>query len=565
MDTGPTLPTLSMLRSARTSYSLAFILGVEHRYLTYMLYKFPDARRYTTTTIPKKGGGVRELTIPHRKLRDIQHLLSKVLLNARNEIATIERGVLASSYGFESKRSIYENAQKHVGKRHVFNLDLENFFGSIRYGQLKGVLEKDRNFALSPKVAEMIAQLCCYESRLPQGAPTSPVAANIVATILDRRIRKLSNKARCTYTRYADDLTFSTNKKEFPSEIGVCNNGVWEVGKDLSKIIKKTGFVVNSKKVRMEASSGRQTVTGLTVNNEVNVPMLYRRLNRSMCHSLFTTGKYFIKEGDANKKLTYESLHRLEGRVQFCAHIAKRKQALTLPPTSVGKKRSKRVSKKTSDEALAEDFVFFKNFNLASRPVIVTEGYTDYLYLLKTRTLPGLLPSSLKSAGEYNFKVLKPSYRTQEVLQIGNGTGDVMRFVREYKAKKQRAPFSVSKEPTIILLDSDKNGSDTWKALKKMSIEIGGQERSLGSNLYAVYLSHLGDGKEIENYFELSLLSEKIGGRSFDLLFPDAPFTYRKIDFAKKVVAEQANPANSKNFSLIFKSFEVCISHSKLP
>src|SRR5262249_16793586 len=123
------------------------------------------------------------------------------------------------AHGFKRKRDIRSNARQHRHRRWVFNIDLEDFFPSINFGRVRGFFIKNRDFALHEEVATVIAQIACHDNSLPQGSPCSPVISNLVAHLLDMRLVKLASTNGCTYSRYADDLTFSTNKKEFPADV----------------------------------------------------------------------------------------------------------------------------------------------------------------------------------------------------------------------------------------------------------------------------------------------------------------------------------------------------------
>jgi hypothetical protein len=149
-------------------------------------------------------------------------------------------------------------------------------------------------FGLDPAVATVIAQIACHENALPQGSPCSPVISNLVANILDARLLRLAKASGCTFTRYADDLTFSTNKTIFPSEIAKELAGAeWEVGKQLQDLIERSGYTLNIAKTRMSLRQSRQTVTGLVVNEKPNISQDYYRCVRAMCHSVFTTGSWY--------------------------------------------------------------------------------------------------------------------------------------------------------------------------------------------------------------------------------------------------------------------------------
>ena len=135
--------------------------------------------------------------------------------NIRDEINKIHpRRPL--SHGFRRKQSIIDNARKHRRCRFVLNLDLKDFFPTLNFGRVRGFFIKNRDFTLDEKAATVIAQIACFENTLPQGSPCSPIIADMLAHILDVRLVRLAKAHRVTYSRYADDLTFSTNERVFP-------------------------------------------------------------------------------------------------------------------------------------------------------------------------------------------------------------------------------------------------------------------------------------------------------------------------------------------------------------
>lgn len=162
---------------------------------------------------------------------------------------------------------------------------------------------KNREFACSEEVATVIAQLCCYNGRLPQGAPTSPIITNLIFQIVDWKIMALAKKYRVDYSRYADDLTFSTNMKTF-------NNDAEKFIKELERIIMRSGFLINEKKTRLCFKDSRQEVTGLVVNKKINVKREYYRATRAMLSSLYKTGTFTIEESEGK-------ISQLEGRLSF--------------------------------------------------------------------------------------------------------------------------------------------------------------------------------------------------------------------------------------------------------
>lgn len=130
-------------------------------------------------------------------------------------------------------------------------LTSKTFFGEINFGRVRGFLIKNKNFCLPEKTATIIAQISCYQNQLPQGSPCSPVISNLIAHSLDIKLSKLAYSTGCTYSRYVDDLTFSTNKPIFPEKVAKvteANSHSWSVGKSLNLIIEKEGFKINDKK-----------------------------------------------------------------------------------------------------------------------------------------------------------------------------------------------------------------------------------------------------------------------------------------------------------------------------
>jgi len=159
-------------------------------------------------------------------------------------------------------------------------MDLEDFFPSINFGRIRGFLVNDKNFALNERVATVIAQIACHEKKLPQGSPCSPVISNLIAHVLDMHLVKLAAKTGCTYSRYADDLTFSTNKRSFPPDIAQqseVDTHQWMPSSKMREIVKHCGFQINSQKTNMQYWNSRQVVTGLVVNRKVNVRSEYHR------------------------------------------------------------------------------------------------------------------------------------------------------------------------------------------------------------------------------------------------------------------------------------------------
>ena len=323
---------LATLKTATSLSDVAKLLDFKPKAVSYILYKQPEATKYKIFQIPKRNGGQRTIKAPIDALKLLQHRLSDLLQDCVDEINTANQRKDRTAHGFKRKRSIITNARQHRHRRWVFNLDLEDFFPSINFGRVRGFLLKNRDFELHEDVATVIAQIACHENSLPQGSPCSPVISNLIAHLLDMRLVKLASEAGCTYSRYADDLTFSTNKKEFPANIAVSAgtkdsaSHLWLPGDGLQKVIERTGFRINAKKTHQMYRTSRQDVTGLIVNKKINVRWEYRHTVRAMVHSLVKTGKFQIlglthKDGHAILEERPGTLNELHGMLGFIDSI----------------------------------------------------------------------------------------------------------------------------------------------------------------------------------------------------------------------------------------------------
>lgn len=234
---------------------------------------------YTRFEIPKRNGGSRSILAPQQHLRSIQRTLAAAL---DQEYTRPPKAV----HGFLAGQSILTNADEHVGKAVVFNLDLHDFFTSIKFHHVLRLFRSSQ-FTFPDQVTTVLAQICCFEKALPQGAPTSPVVSNMICRRLDGDLAMLAKKNWCSYTRYADDITFSFggDVSSLPAEIVEVANGRPVPGPQLSAIIQRNEFKINERKLRLADQSSRMEVTGLTVNRRRNVRRRYVRQVEAMLYA----------------------------------------------------------------------------------------------------------------------------------------------------------------------------------------------------------------------------------------------------------------------------------------
>lgn len=165
---------LQLLKNASSLHDIAALLDFKPKALSYILYcKAPEAK-YKAFSIPKAGGGHRAIQAPSDDLKLLQRRLSDLLQDCAEELSISNQWKDGIAHGFKRHRSIVSNATRHRGKRWVFNVDLENFFGTINFGRVRGYLIKNKHFALDPTAATILAQIACHDNVLPQGSPCSP-------------------------------------------------------------------------------------------------------------------------------------------------------------------------------------------------------------------------------------------------------------------------------------------------------------------------------------------------------------------------------------------------------
>lgn len=261
----------------QTAADAAAFLGVGHAHLMYVLYKAPESERYRTFEIPKRTGGMRLISAPRGVVRDCQARLAPLLLQVYD--------AHPSAHGFLPARSVATNASEHLNQKLVLNIDLLDFFPTINFGRIRGLFMA-RPFFMGPAAAAVMAQVVTHRNGLPQGAPTSPVLSNFIAATLDRRLTRLAKENGLSYSRYADDITFSSNKSVFPPALALTEeSGRVVPGEALERAIAAAGFSINPRKVRLQTRHQRQTVTGLVVNKAANVQRKRVRKIRAMIHA----------------------------------------------------------------------------------------------------------------------------------------------------------------------------------------------------------------------------------------------------------------------------------------
>jgi RNA-directed DNA polymerase len=277
---------------------------------------------YEDYTILKKRGGKRHISAPQQALKRIQKRLNYFLQAFYLWIKPDQvHGFVIQPRYLVRHCALVQNAQVHVGKKYVLNIDLKDFFPGISAHRIKTLFSSDC-FQFSEQLATALTLLTTYEGRLPTGAPTSPVLSNFICRQLDADLTHFCQQLEISYTRYADDLTFSSDSI-FSDEII----------QQIRSLIEKHHFEINEKKVRLKTANRKQTVTGLTVNQKVNVDRMFLKKIRAMLHDLTTSGleqatKRHLKSEVVTVHQAAQFMHRLRGYINFVGQVRGKNDAL---------------------------------------------------------------------------------------------------------------------------------------------------------------------------------------------------------------------------------------------
>jgi RNA-directed DNA polymerase len=559
---------MSQLKKLKETTSLsefAELLGYRPGGLSYILYIIPDGKKYIEFEISKKNGGLRKIKAPIKELKKLQRRLADLLNDCFEEICIDNKKNKSLSHGFRKKHSIITNAKKHKNKRSVFNIDLQDFFPSINFGRVRGFFMKNNRLNLHPKVATVIAQIACHNHELPQGSPCSPIISNLIGHLLDIRMVNLAKKAKCTYSRYADDLTFSTNKKNFPKKIAIMNDtNDWIVGKALKREIEKVGFAINLEKTSMQYKTSRQITTGLVVNEKVNIRKEYYRNARAMCHELFKTGRFYIGNEAVPEETTNKSIvdDKLDGKLNQLEGILSFVYQVKLPHYIYNEKGN---LEPTAITKLYRKFLFYKHFFAVEKPLIICEGKTDIIYLkcalkqLKTEYGEFIQENC---NGKFNFKIgfLNTSENFKDVFQTSEGSSGCLSLLINYEKTMKEFKSPGKKHPVIILADND-NGSKSINNKIKDKFHIKDtldpyKYYNFTDNLYIMFVPEEKRGA-IEDLFDDKTLGIKIDGKIFNRKNINTKTEYSKTIFAEKVVKARQQEINFDNFKQVFNKFKL--------
>lgn len=505
---------------------MAHYLDIPLKVLTYVLYVKHVENYYVSFCIPKSSGGTRRIDAPTGDLKAIQRKLALIIEKHIQKIHDENNINSNISHAFKKGKSIITNAQRHRNKHYVINVDLKDFFNSFHFGRIRGFFEKNKAFLLCHEVATIFAQLTCYNGCLPQGAPTSPIITNLICEILDIRLLKLAKDYKLDYTRYADDMTFSTNDKNILNRFN-------EFYSKLNFEIERAGFKINIEKTRFQYKDSRQTVTGLVVNKKISVDRRYCKKVRAMADHLYRHGTFNIDNRPG-------TLNQLEGMFSFINMIDYYNNELLY------RQKKPKSTSLNSREKQYQKFLFYKNFFVNPKPLIITEGKTDVRYIKSAlKNLYKDYPSLIEKIGlTYEFKVSFLNRTKTFSYLFGKSSGGADSFVdlaKTFLVKskndnllEQFLSITHCRPCNPVILVFDNEISNPEKPLKKFTknfsnfcSELNGKSLPDGckyqltknGNLFLV-THQLVDGKEeceIEELFDDDTRKHIIGGKTLSL------------------------------------------------
>lgn len=266
-----------------------------------------QSRHYQSLRIPKQSGGFRELHVPDEPLRQVQEAILRRILSG---FAPAE-----SATAYHPGASLLQNALPHVGKPLVLKLDIRDFFDSISYALVRSRVFSGDYFPAP--AAAMLTSLCTLDDLLPQGAPTSPAAANLVMREFDLELSAWCGERRIAYTRYCDDMAFSGDFS--PREV-LCR---------VREGLRPLGMELHREKTLCLPAWKAQRVTGVSVNSRPRMPAAARRALRQTLYYCrkFGPADHLLHTGAPGPRLPDDSpdvpayLRSLLGRVDFALQL----------------------------------------------------------------------------------------------------------------------------------------------------------------------------------------------------------------------------------------------------
>lgn len=504
------MKNLENLKKCETSKDLAILLDVPYKIFLITLYNGHISSKYSSFEIKKKDNALRKIKAPVQNLKDIQRKLANLLEYCLSEIENERLKKIQlnfseqspnkypkfhlTSHGFRKKiyiespynvhtinLGIFSNANIHTNKKLVLNIDIKDFFSSIKFNRLVGFFIQNKYFELNEEIALTIAQIATFRENdeemgyLPQGSPCSPVISNLFTAMLDSRLVKLCKKNKCVYTRYADDITISTNLKEFPKEILTIDEDRIVLNERFKRQFENFGFNINNKKTRLANRKQRQTVTGLVVNKKVNINRSYYKATRAMVDNYCKTNTFVKSKYHVSHEPQIENSQSLNGILNYIYNIKKVEPYKLLEQhDDYLKHHNELIYTKNKESRLLYHhintlngldkmyalFIFHKKYVYNDKPLIICEGITDVIHFKKAAEKLGIT--------NIRFSSFNSNYQFEKLLHLDGGTEHLKKFLSNLKILYKSEVQLNLLNPTIIIVDSDGAGQGVISEAKKL-------------------------------------------------------------------------------------------------
>lgn len=288
----------------RDLYQLSIELDLSIEFLKEIRSRIPNA--YRSYYIKTSSGKFRKIEEPDPMLATLQRRILDRILKSYD--------ISEHATAYHRGATVEDNALPHVGRRYLLKMDLKDFFGHVTDKMLLRTAFSEEHFPFF--IGRMLADFCTKDGAIPQGACTSPMLSNIVMKEFDDRMGRWCRGNGVTYTRYSDDLTFSSDRPLYPAY------------RRAKKLLEWMDFEINEEKTHFITSAGRQQVTGLVVNDKLDVSSDYRRKLRQEIHYVLKFGAQdaFSRSSDriSEPDLTLRRyLLRLIGKTEHVLRIRK--------------------------------------------------------------------------------------------------------------------------------------------------------------------------------------------------------------------------------------------------
>ena len=331
--------------------------------LIYFLSKEDAEGRYVSFKILKKDGNYREINAPCMALKTLQRwVLQSILYKVR--VSQYSIGFVKNGEG----SPLVQCAERHKNNLYILKMDLKDFFSSVKREK---VFNQFLQLGYNTYASNLLTNICTLNGSLPQGAVTSSYLANLVCYKMDVRVAGYCNKRDITYTRYADDLTFSCDNRDALRNI----YGM------IKKIVEDEGFSINQKKTQFLTPKVHKKIIGVTVNDGiVKAPKEMKKMVRAMIHYQIVSGDYSGNDKIRGYIAYIDSIEK-NYRKKIIKYISKYySDSITLFPDAVKKFNENKLFSEIADMSSKDVSEFVAYEDEADYMQMVTSEREDFLF-----------------------------------------------------------------------------------------------------------------------------------------------------------------------------------------